>query len=56
VQEANSKAFLKKERKYKGQIKKNYRNYFLGHFETPQEAHEAYAAAASERFGELARS
>jgi hypothetical protein len=37
------------------QIRKDGRGYYLGSFATPQAAHEAYAAAARELFGEFAR-
>lgn len=41
--------------KYQGRIKINYRNLFLGRFDTPQAAHAAYVAAAKQQFGEFAR-
>jgi hypothetical protein len=36
-------------------IRKNRQRYHLGYFETPQEAHAAYAKAARKLFGKFAR-
>lgn len=41
--------------KWRSQIKVGGRLIFLGYFHTAQEAHEAYAYAAIEHFGEFAR-
>jgi hypothetical protein len=38
-----------------GQIKKDGKNIFLGHFATAEEAHAAYAKAAAELHGQFAR-
>jgi hypothetical protein len=42
-------------KKWRSQIKVGQRLIFLGYFHTAEEAHEAYAAAAAEHFGEFAR-
>jgi hypothetical protein len=44
-----------KGKKWRSQIKVGETLHFLGYFHTPEEAHEAYAAAAREYFGEFAR-
>ena len=44
-----------KGKKWRSQIKVGDRLIFLGYFHTAMEAHEAYAAAAVEHFGEFAR-
>jgi hypothetical protein len=44
-----------KGKKWRSQIKVGDRLIFLGYFPTAQEAHEAYAVAAREHFGEFAR-
>lgn len=41
--------------KFKAVIWKNYKPIHLGHFSTAEEAHQAYAKAAAELFGEFAR-
>jgi len=45
----------KKTKKWQAQIKKDGKNYHLGLFTDPADAHEAYACAARELFGEFAR-
>jgi len=40
--------------KYIAQIKADFRNFYLGRFDTAEEAHEAYCAAARKYFGEYA--
>ena len=40
--------------KYMGQITKNGKKYFLGYFNTPEKAHEAYCKKAKELHGEFA--
>jgi hypothetical protein len=48
--------FLRKDTgKWSARISVRYRHIYLGCFETAQEAHEAYAAAAHQYFGEFAR-
>lgn len=42
-------------RKWCAQIKRNRITTYLGWFDTPEEAHAAYMAAAREHFGEYAR-
>ena len=44
-----------KGKKWRSQIKVGDRLIFLGYFHTAIEAHEAYASAALEHFGEFAR-
>lgn len=44
-----------KGKKWRSQIKVGDDLIFLGYFHTAQEAHEAYASAAAEYFGEFAR-
>jgi hypothetical protein len=41
--------------RWRAQISEKGRRFFLGHFDTPEEAHAAYATAAKRRFGEFAR-
>lgn len=41
--------------RYQARIHINYREIYLGTFDTPEEAHEAYKDAAVEHFGEFAR-
>lgn len=41
--------------KYQAQIGVNYHTQYLGTFDTPEAAHEAYCKAAHELFGEFAR-
>jgi len=41
--------------KWVARVRKDGRTHHLGRFATPQAAHEAYAAAARELFGEFAR-
>ena len=49
-------AFLdKRTGKYFAQIMKNKKFYYLGTFDTPQEAHKAYCKAAKKLHGEFAR-
>jgi hypothetical protein len=38
-----------------GQIKKDGKRFFLGHFATAEEAHAAYVKAAAELHGQFAR-
>ena len=45
----------KKHRKWEASIKVNYRLRFLGYFNAPEEAYEAYCQAAKQYFGEFAR-
>lgn len=42
-------------KKWRSQIKVGEKLHFLGYFETAEQAHEAYKAAAKEHFGEFAR-
>lgn len=42
-------------KRWRSQIMKNGKLYNLGMFDTPEEAHAAYAAKAAELFGEFAR-
>lgn len=41
--------------RWKAQIRKDGKRYFLGYFETPEKAHAAYCAAAQELHGDFAR-
>jgi hypothetical protein len=41
--------------RYKAQITAQRKTHYLGIFETPEEAHAAYVAAANQHFGEYAR-
>jgi hypothetical protein len=47
--------FNKRRNGWQAQIKLTGRNYNLGCFITPEEAHAAYRVAAAERFGQFAR-
>jgi hypothetical protein len=49
------KGVTKNGRKYVAQIKKDYKNNYLGTFNTPEEAHEAYLAAREELFPGVVR-
>lgn len=40
--------------RYQAQIETNGKKHYLGLFDQPDEAHEAYVQAAKERFGEFA--
>lgn len=40
---------------WQARIVRDHRGFYLGHFDTPQEAHAAYAAAAKALYGEFAR-
>lgn len=51
---AGFKGITKDNGKYRAQIKRNRRLTYLGTFDTPEEAHEAYCEAAKEYFGEFA--
>lgn len=44
-----------KGKKWRSQIRVGKKLHFLGYFHTPEEAHEAYCAAATLHFGEFAR-
>lgn len=60
IGKSNSSGFkgvtwAKPSRMWKGQIKSEGRTYYLGLFETPQSAHEAYKAAATKLHKEFAR-
>lgn len=48
-------SFDKPLRKWRAQIYINSKQIYLGLFNTPEEAHEAYVAAAKHYFGEFAR-
>lgn len=41
--------------KWTAQIQKRGQKHFLGYFDTPEAAHEAYAKAANDLFGQFAR-
>lgn len=45
----------KRSKKWRAALRYNGRQIHLGHFDTPEEAHAAYVAAATELFGEFAR-
>jgi hypothetical protein len=42
-------------KKWIAQIGHNKQHFFLGSFDTPEQAHAAYCEAAREHFGEFAR-
>ena len=48
-------SYRKDIKKYSAQIKHNWKQYHLGYFESPEEAHKAYCDKAKELFGEFAR-
>ncbi len=41
--------------KYQASIRANDNNIYLGRFDTPQQANQAYAEAAAKHFGQFAR-
>jgi len=43
-------------KRYTAQIMVDYRRIYLGHYKTPEEAHQAYLAARKEHFGAYHRS
>jgi hypothetical protein len=47
--------YNKRQGRWLAQIKANGRRHYLGYYDTPEEAHAAYAAAAIRHFGEFAR-
>lgn len=47
--------FHKASKKWKAEITKDYKNYHIGMFDTPEEAARAYDAKAVELFGEFAK-
>jgi hypothetical protein len=49
------KGVSKRAGKWRANITKNKRRVHLGYFDTPEEAHAAYAAAARMHYGEFAR-
>ena len=49
-------SFDKRKRLWRADIKLNGRQYFVGYFRTPEEAHRAYLRKAVELHGEFARS
>jgi hypothetical protein len=46
--------FDKHKGRWLAQIQFNWKNHFLGYFDTPEEAHKAYCAAAVRFAGEFA--
>lgn len=46
--------FIADKNKYRAVMSVNYKNQFLGYFDTAEDAHAAYCAAAKKRFGEFA--
>lgn len=48
-------SFDKRDGRWRAYIRGNQRRHHLGSFDTPEEAHAAYCAAAAELFGEFAR-
>ena len=49
------KGVIRTRGKYEARIKVNYRNIYLGRFDSAERAHAVYAAAAEKHFGEFAR-
>jgi hypothetical protein len=49
-------SWFERDRKWRAQIKINYKDHHLGYFDTAESAHAAYVAAASAAFNEFARS
>lgn len=47
--------YSKAAQRWQAQIQANGKKRYLGSFDTPEEAHEAYCEAANEHFGEFAR-
>lgn len=48
-------SYSKKRKKWSAEIKADNVRYKLGHFDTPEAAHEAYCTAATKLFGDFAR-
>lgn len=48
-------SFLRRTGRYYAQIRIDHKSRHLGYFDTPEEAHAAYVAAAERYFGEFAR-
>lgn len=48
-------SFLRKKNKYTANINYKYKKYYLGLFNTPEEAHEAYCKKAKELLGKNAK-
>lgn len=44
-----------RDKRWRADIRKNGKGYFLGNFRTPEEAHAAYRVAAERLYGEFAR-
>lgn len=49
------KGVARAETKWRARINANGRHYYLGRFDTPEDAHNAYVAAAHRLHGEFAR-
>ena len=47
-------SFNKKMNKWTAQIKQNNKHFYLGHFDSPEKAHETYRKKATELYGEFA--